>query len=277
MTVTARVKTLALLLCLTAAAMAGCKRKEAAPKPGAAPAAEAPAPVPADAAAPFAYAAKSPQAEVSLKLPAILARQPDLHARLYSEGVRDLKAFAEGAQEDHGEEGADLPPYTREVEWQASGETGKLLTLRKQTYEYTGGAHPNSVLDALVWDKAMKRQIAPASLFRAKADFAALDAALCEAVTAARRERVGADFQPDPQSFPCPKWRESTYVLAPSSSGGKAGGLTFLFSPYAVGAYAEGPYEITVPLSVFQAALAPAYADEFDGAPARVGDVTPKT
>ena len=64
----------------------------------------------------------------------------------------------------------------------------------------------------------------------------------------------------DPESFPCPKWRESHFVLAPSTVPGKIGGLVFLFDPYAVGAYAEGEYEVTLPQALFTAVLAPAGA-----------------
>ena len=49
----------------------------------------------------------------------------------------------------------------------------------------------------------------------------------------------------------------------------KAAGLTFLISPYSLGSMAEGPYEVTVPLSAFKGALSPAYADEFAGQPAK--------
>ena len=41
--------------------------------------------------------------------------------------------------------------------------------------------------------------------------------------------------------------------LAPSTEAGKSSGLTFHYSPYAVGAYAEGPYTVFVPWTAFQA------------------------
>jgi hypothetical protein len=39
--------------------------------------------------------------------------------------------------------------------------------------------------------------------------------------------------------------------LAPSTEPGKSAGLTFHYSPYAVGAYAEGPYTVFVPWTAF--------------------------
>lgn len=262
----------ATLVALGAALSIGaCKRKDDAPEP-AAPALPGVAPAvetPADAAAPFAYKAATPHAQVELTLPASLKGQPDLHAQLYAQGVRDLRAFADGAMGERSEmadEGIEVPPYARGIAYSTSAETSKLLSLEKKEYEYAGGAHPNSAYGEVIWDKAMKRAIQPMALFRKDADFARLDAALCAALVKAKAQRPGA-VPLGGDTWTCPKWRDSTFVLAPSSQPGKAGGLTFLFPPYAVGPYAEGAYEITIPYEVFASALAPAYADEFAGAP----------
>jgi hypothetical protein len=254
-----------------ALAVGGCKRKEdKAETPTAAqPGATSAVVTPAEAAAPFSYKASSPSAQVELTLPAALKTQPDLHARLYAQGVKDLKAFADGAAADHSEmadEGVQVQPYARGVAWSTSAETSKLLSLEKKEYEFAGGAHPNSSYGELIWDKAMKRAVAPAALFRKDADYARLDAALCAALQRAKADRAGsAPLGGD--IWTCPKWRESTFVLAPSNQAGKAGGLIFLFPPYAVGPYSEGAYEVTIPYEVFAPYLAPAYADEFAGAP----------
>jgi hypothetical protein len=44
-------------------------------------------------------------------------------------------------------------------------------------------------------------------------------------------------------------------TLAPSTEPGKSSGLTFHYSPYAVGAYAEGPYTAFVPWTAFRSYL----------------------
>jgi len=253
-------------------AVSACKRKEetvpAAKGPDGTGAAGA-IDIPADAAAPMSFTQKTEHAEVELKLPEALRAQPDLHARVYAEAVRELKAFVEGAQEDRAEmlgEGVPIPPYSRSIEWRASAETSKLLSLEGLTAEYTGGAHGNSGYASVLWDKSLKRAVTPAALFRADADPASLNAALCREIEAEKTRRLGEPFRFDAER-PCPAWREGVFVLEPSTVPGKAGGVTFLYGPYALGAYAEGSYEITVPLSAFQRALAPAYADEFAGAP----------
>ena len=268
-----------LITAAVAALAAGCNRREEAaeaPVPSAeAPVVEAPATEPA----PLSYESETPHAEVKLTLPAAIASQPDLHARLYSEAVRNLRSFTEGARADRTEYQGDmnLPPYDKSIEYALAGETGKLMSLQRNDSEFTGGAHPNPGYGAVLWDKALKRIVEPAQLFRRGADLAPLDRALCEAINAARKARnpaaepvtlTGGD------GFACPRANVTPFVLAPSTTAGKAGGLVFLIGPYQVGPYAEGGYEIAVPQSAFRNLLAPAYADEFAGQPTRTGDVS---
>ena len=184
-----------------AATLAGCNRdKEAAgPAAPAAGAATGAVITPADAAAPMAYESKTPFAEVNLTLPVVIKSQPDLHARLYAAAVRDLRQFSEGAQADRTEAGGDAgqPPYDKSIEITPGAETGKLFSLIRTDSEFTGGAHPNSSFASILWDKALKREIVAANLFKT-GDLSALDAALCAAVNAEKRKRpAGPDHLPD--------------------------------------------------------------------------------
>lgn len=271
-------------LILTAAAamtLAACDRREREAAPEApAPAENEAAVTPADGAAPMSYESANRFAEVKLTLPEAVRGQPDLHARLYAEAVRELRTFSEGAQADRTEyEGdMDLPPYNKDITYVAAGQTGKLVSLQRNSSEYTGGAHPNPAYGAVIWDKALKRFVQPAQLFRRGADLSSLDQALCEAINTARRGR-NADAEPiglnaAQGGWSCPSAGATPFVLAPSTTPGKAGGLIFLIGPYQVGPYAEGGYEIAVSQTEFRALLAPAYVDEFAGGPVREGDVT---
>lgn len=238
-----------------------------APKPPAATGVTAPAATPAVGdETPLTYRSENEHATVELTLPEALKGAPELHGLLYAEGVRDLQAFAEGAAADRTEmegEGVSPMPYARSIEWKAAGETGKLLSLRADVYEFTGGAHPNGYFDARLWDKAIKRAVEPAALFKGAADRAALERALCDGVKAAKKARTGESWAPD-NVWPCPKLADTRFVLAPGPTG-RAGGLTFLIAPYAVGPYAEGAYEVTLPAAAVRPHLTPAYADEFAG------------
>lgn len=254
---------------MTALALSSCKKPEEAPAHNAPPTIEAETPAPAPGASPMHYASRTGAAEVELKLPAAVATQPDLHARLYADGVRELNAFAEGAANERAEmEGDEAPaqPYSRSITWTVGADTTKLLSLASLQEEYTGGAHGNAAYGSVLWDKALKRTIAPSALFGANVD-AAMDKALCDALIAEKKSRLGESYAPPGDFWNCPKWRDTPFELAASTIAGKAGGLRFLIAPYVAGAYAEGTFEITVPFSAFVRYLKPAYADEFAGAP----------
>ncbi len=245
-----------------------------APKPPATVATAAPpAPaVPPAPPVPFSFTSKAHSVDLSLKLPQALADAPDLHARLYNDGMATLHTFAKQSAGQKIDAGA---PYEEDVVWTLGAETDKLLSLQSDTYNFSGGAHGNSDLELLLWDRALKAPVKTAALFKADANRTKLDALLCRMIVNAKKAREGDNFNPTDTTWPCPKSADSVLVLAPSDQAGKAGGVTFLFSPYAVGPYSDGAFEITVPQQAFHDALAPAYADEFAGRPPKTGDITP--
>lgn len=264
-------------------ALAACNRDRAEPAPAEA-TAEAPAPgmeTPAASPSNLTFADRTPHATVSLTLPEGIKAEPDLHARTYAEEVRSLRQFEEGAlaarTEAEGDEG--MPPFEKTVTVTVAGETDRLFSLRREAFDYSGGAHPNTLTTGIVWDRSLKRMIGAPELFRKDADLTALDQALCTAVNAARRERVpgartitlgGRD------GWSCPRAADTPFVLAPGDQAGKAGGLIFLIGPYQVGPGVEGSYEIALPQTAFRSMVATAYAGEFAGQPRRTGDVTPR-
>lgn len=255
-----------LLTAAVAATLAACNRERETPEAPAAGSDPDALVTPADAAAPAGYESKTQYADVSLTLPDALKAHPDLHARLYADEVRKLKQFAEGAQGELTEAGADpdRPKYGNAVTITTAAETGKLLSLKRTSFE-TGGAHPNTLATGILWDKALKRQIALADLFRPGADLTALDQALCSALNTAKRARVpdGASITFDSKPFACPRAATTPFVLTPGDTPGKAAGLTFLIGAYQAGPYAEGGYEITVRSTTFRSLLSVGYADEF--------------
>ncbi|MDP2118042.1 MAG: DUF3298 domain-containing protein [Brevundimonas sp.] len=269
-----------LLTTALAAGLAACNRDRD-PAPGEAAGSGSTAAVtPADAAAPMAFESQTPYADVRLTLPDAIKPQTDLHARLYAEEVRLLRQFTEGAQGELTEAGADTdrPKFEKTVTVTAAVETGKLLSLKRVDFDYSGGAHPNTLTSGILWDKALKRRIGLTDLLRRDADLNLLDQALCSAINAARRARV-----PDSASInlggrpgsSCPRAADTAFVLAPGTVPGKAAGLIFLIGPYQVGSRAEGAYEIALPAAGFRTLLAVAYADDFGGQLLKTGDVTP--
>ncbi len=251
-----RVRILA-MVALAAIAVTGCQRKQAA-KP--------PQPPPR-----MSYAQTTPDASVHLTLAPAIAGDAALRFKLYEDGVRELTTFITEARNDHDrvrQKGGTVRPYEHSISWTLTAATPHLLSAWETWYDYAGGAHPNNGSEALLWDPVSDKEIQRGALFRPNADQVRLDAALCTAIHNAKAARSGSTS--DPQTWPCPKWADSNFVFAPSVISGKLGGLTFLFDPYAIGPYAEGTYEVTVPLAAFEDALSPAYAAEFAGSPTSV-------
>jgi len=266
-----------LLVAAVSATLSACNRDREPAAPAPAPAATPAVVTPAEAGAPFAFDSKTPFANVKLALPQAVKTQPELHVGLYAEAVRDLRQFTEGAQADRTEAGGDegMPPYEKTITYDGAVETARLFSLSRADYDFTGGAHGNTLFAGVLWDKTLKRPLAAAQLFRPGADFAALDRALCAAINAEKKKRdpravtltlsSGSAGKAD---WSCPKAATTPFVLAAGSAPGKAGGLTFLLAPYLVGPYSDGAWRITVPQSAFRALLAPRYVDEFAGDPA---------
>jgi hypothetical protein len=259
-----RLVALALLGPALAGMLAACDRKPAEQ-------AAAPPPAPAgqpEAPRPLEYSKQTPAANVRLYLPSQVAKVPALYAELYAEGVTDLDAFADGAKgevEELAAAGAPTRQLERELKWKLGAETPRLLGLYLEEYENTGGAHPNAMLGSLIWDKQTGKELKPLDLVRPGADKARLDRLVCDAVHAAKLERTGnAELMADQK---CPTFAEVKLTLAPSTLKDRAGGVTVLISPYEIGPWAEGSYELTLPLSKLAPDIAPAYAAEFAGEP----------
>ena len=118
-------------------------------------------------------------------------------------------------------------------------------------YEYTGGAHPNSWPESLVWDKTANRRRAVTDLFVSKA---ALDKAIQPGFCArldterAKRRQAPVDRNSGDEFDKCIPPSEQTIILG--SSNGKAfNRIGVLAAPYNAGPYAEGEYDITVPVT----------------------------
>jgi hypothetical protein len=272
-----------LLTAVLAAGLSACNRDRE-PAPGEVPVAPGPAAAvtPADAAAPMGFEQKTPYADVRLTLPEAIKRQTDLHARIYAEEVRGLRQFVEGAQGELTEAGADTdrPKYEKTITVTTALETSKLVSLRRVDFDYSGGAHPNTLSSGILWDKALKRRVGLADLFRRNADLTALDQALCTAINAAKRARVPDSAAVTLGGRPgsaCPRAADTAFVLAPGTVNGKAAGLVFFIGAWQVGPYVEGGYEIALPVSSFRSLLVNAYADDFSGQLLKAGDVTPVT
>jgi hypothetical protein len=205
--------------------------------------------------------------------PAAAAGIPALKAALDGEKDKaraELVAQAKDGQKEAAASGYDYNPYDTSAEWSVVTDIPGWLSLKGEFYSFSGGAHGNSGSSALLWDKAANRRREPLSLFTSKAAFdAALGQAYCAALNAERSKRREEKVNPasGDQFDKCLAPSEVTVLLG---SGDKAHftRIGLIADPYMAGSYAEGSYEVTLPVTpALIRAVKPEYRGAF--APAR--------
>jgi hypothetical protein len=148
-------------------------------------------------------------------------------------------------------------------EYEAASVIGRYVSVLRSDYLNTGGAHPNTEIDTILWDGAANKRVSIRPFFIETADggatMTALAAALRSAINAEKKKRgVPQELIDDPQWLQgiAPKLLAlGPVTLTPSTETGKSAGLTFHYQPYAVGPYAEGIYTIFLPWKDFAANL----------------------
>lgn len=134
----------------------------------------------------------------------------------------------------------------------------RYVSILRNEYTFTGGAHPNRGFETFLWDDQAKKPISIRPFFtELKDDGPALTAILKAMIASLIEEKKARDtYFPDDlswQKYIEPKLLKiGPVLLAPSTEAGKSSGLEFQYGPYAVGAYAEGSYEAFVPWSTLK-------------------------
>lgn len=154
---------------------------------------------------------------------------------------------------------------SRQVEWRAAADTPRLLSLWATEWHYAGGAHGNTSFTALLWDKASGRQVALRDMAAdPRAAFAALTPAFCRALDEERARRRGAAKLDGDEFNRCPDLAGQVVVPVAAGDAAAIGQLAVKLAPYEAGPYAEGAYEVVLPVSAaFVAALRPAWRPAF--------------
>lgn len=220
-------------------------------------------------------------ATVSVSAPrAPLPHGEPLYKRSYEDSVAYAKEFLDTARQHAAEaEGEyEFRPYDLTIRWTAPFATDEVASLVKLTGEYTGGAHPNSVYSTLNWSYDEQDPIDATELFvDAPATWEQLSGLARKALIAEKEARLTeAGMEPTPEAMWMDAIEEATapeadsfenMALVPSTQAGKAGGVRLYYSPYEVGAYAEGAYMTTIPQAEFADLVTEDYAALFAGEP----------
>lgn len=206
----------------------------------------------------FGYAYPAPVAGIS-GLKAVLDGRIEEERAALTKEAGQFKAEAQA-------NGFPYRQYSRDTTWSTVADLPGWLSLSAQSYVYTGGAHGMTNFDTLLWDKQADRMQEPTALFTSTAALsAALRTPFCDALDKEREKRRGAPVvrSSDEMFNECIDPLEQTVILG-SSNGKTFNRVGLLVPPYNAGPYAEGSYEVTLPVT--QAVIdvvKPEYRDSF--------------
>jgi hypothetical protein len=225
-------------------------------------------------AEPFAFARKiegkdGASLEFSFQWPAQVSAEKELAKQLDAERE---ERFA--VSKDEWESSvADCPPeavscrtYSYANEYQVIADLPRFLSLSNSLSTYTGGAHGLYGKGSQVWDRESDSLIDPETMFTSQAALEqAVGAKACAALDRERHKRRGEAIDGPGGEWPnnCPGMNETTLFLG-SSNGKTFDRLGLYYGPYVAGPYAEGEYEINLPVdAAVIAAVKPEFASAF--------------
>ncbi|MCB1494113.1 MAG: hypothetical protein KDJ77_20285 [Rhodobiaceae bacterium] len=241
------------------------------------------APLPAAAQAvvyeaPIVLKSQTKAAEIDVTLSRAAESEPALFRILAADARHYMTEFQTRADADFAEYGSQdfWRAYNLSVSYDDVMITPRFLDVLSVSSEYTGGAHGNTGYEAFLFDREKRAMVTLEDLFGPLADDAPALAAMRDFVhddLVAQKTRRFPDVFKSEEDVGLQDIRASRefldiFTVEPSTDGEHLGGITFHFAPYIVGAYAEGPYEVTIPQAVFAQYLVPDYQGAFAGDPA---------
>ena len=164
--------------------------------------------------------------------------------------------------------GYPFRPHDLSIVWTVAADTPRFLSLRSENYAFTGGAHGMTGYDVLLWDKARQRETAVRALMTSPQAFkAAITTPFCAELDRQRAEKRGEPVvrSGEDDFSACIDPMEQT--LVPTSRDGKLiDSITVVVGPYSAGPYAEGTYEVAVPVNAaLRKTIKTEYQDAFVG------------
>ncbi|WP_409241715.1 RsiV family protein [Bradyrhizobium sp. CB1015] len=148
----------------------------------------------------------------------------------------------------------------------------RYVSILRDDYMNTRGAHPNSDVNTILWDRAVNKRISIRPFFAETADNGTTMNAMVKAIIASlkaeKKKRDAGETATDEwfKELKPSLLKIGAVTLAPSTEAGKSSGLTFHYPPYAVGPYAEGEYVAFVPWEALKPYLTAEGARIFGGA-----------
>ena len=194
--------------------------------------------------------------------PTLVGSDAKLLAAIHADRSARYRETLKAAREDAAMRRPKGYPFHRHEfwrDWTIPGQTDRLMSLRSQTETFTGGAHGMHVTGLKLWDKKREAAIPFAALFVSSDYWPLLQPRFCKALGQERLRRVQMQLEDCPQP--------SELVLIPSDTDANwvYDMIQIAADPYVAGSYAEGRYEIHLPVTeALIAALKPEYRSSFE-------------
>ena len=219
-------------------------------------------------AKPFKASEKNAFLEFSYAYPAQAAAIPFLVEKFdkaMTAGKADALKMAQEDSKAAQQSGFPFHAHSLETEWTVSADTPRFLALQSQTYVFTGGAHGMTGYDSMLWDKRRSRETSVKAVMTSPVAFgAAIRDRFCAVLDRQRAEKRGAPVvRGDDEFTQCIDPMEQVLTLT-SKDGKRIDGVTVIVGPYSAGPYAEGTYDVPLPVdAAMRNAIETEYQDAF--------------
>ena len=227
---------------------------------------------------------KNASIEASVFLGGKIKSDAALSANCLAEGKKWIDknaADAAAARKEDPQSFQDGGSWSFERSYSVSSDIAdRYVSVVRSDYMNTHGAHPNSTVDTILWDTVQKKRISIRPFFVETADNGPTMKAMLKGVISAlnaEKKQRGAGETATAEWYKGlePKLLKiGAVTLTPSTEAGRSSGLTFYYSPYAVGPYAEGQYVVFVPWTTLKPYLSPEGRQVFGGNRPRSEDDT---
>jgi len=212
---------------------------------------------------------ENPAFSFAYSYPAAAAAIPPLRARLEADLSAAKARLAKDAAAARAEAGRGGHPYQAwywSQKWSVVSDLPRWLSLSAEYGSYTGGAHGMYWFGAMLWDKAARMPRDPLTLFTSKqALSSAIRTPFCAALDRQRAQKRKGEPGPGGRGEfdSCIDPVKQTVILG-SRGRKRFDRIGILVAPYEAGPYAEGSYEVTVPVTAaVLGAVKPQYRASF--------------
>lgn len=213
--------------------------------------------------------------EASVSLDARIKADPALAADCLAEGKKWMEKSAADADSELKQD----PQFFKDGGWEFERKYNvrsvigdRYVSVVRDDYMDTHGAHPNTDVNTILWDKTASKRISIRPFFNETSDNGPTMTAMLKGIIGSLKiEKKKRDSSETATA----EWFKNlepkllkigAVTLAPSMEAGKSSGFTFHYPPYAVGPYVEGEYVAFVPWEMLKPYLTPEGLRIFGGA-----------